>query len=136
MSSDYMEDYKEEMISEINIVPFVDIVLVLLIVFMISIPQMIREGLSIQLPQTSSPSQKIKSSSVTVNITHTGDIIMNGQILSLDDLSLLAQELVENNQASDRIVISADQRVSHGRVMEIIESFKKSGIQNFSFAVQ
>ncbi len=135
MSNDYTEDYNEELISEINIVPFVDIVLVLLIVFMISVPQMMREGLSIQLPKSSS-SKKIKSSSIRVKITHTGDIIINDQVLSLEDLSLFARKLMENNPDSDRIVISADQRVSHGRVMEIIESFKKSGIQNFTFAVQ
>ena len=135
MSGDYTEDYKEEMMSEINIVPFVDIVLVLLIVFMISVPQMIREGLFVELPRSSS-SKKLSTSSMKVNITHTGDIIVNDRVLSLGDLSLLARKLVENQKDSDRIIISADQRVSHGRVMEIIESFKQAGIQNFSFAVK
>jgi len=69
-------------------------------------------------------------------VTNTGDILLDGNLISLNNLSLYARKLLEADSVESRLIISADVSVSHGRVMEIIDVMKKSGIQQFTFAVQ
>ena len=129
--------YQEEDIAEINIIPFVDIILVVLIIFMITAPQLAHEGFSVTLPKVSSGAEKLSPSlPLKIEVTNTGDILLDGNLMSLDNLSLYARKLLETDSAESRLVISADVSVSHGRVMEIIDVMKKTGIQKFTFAVQ
>ncbi len=129
--------YNEEPIAEINIIPFVDIILVVLIIFMITAPQLIREGFSVTLPKVSSGTKKLSPSvKLQIKVTNTGDILLEENLISLNNLSLYVRKLLETDSAPSRLVISADVSVSHGRVMEIIDVMKQSGIQQFTFAVQ
>jgi len=137
MSDIYSDTYNEEPIAEINIIPFVDIILVVLIIFMITAPQLIREGFSVTLPKVSSGTNTISDSvKLKIEVTNTGDILLDGNLMSLNNLSLYARKLLETDSVESRLIISADVSVSHGRVMEIIDVMKKSGIQQFTFAVQ
>ena len=129
--------YKEETIAEINIIPFVDIILVVLIIFMITAPQLAREGFSVQLPKVSSGTEKLSPSvKLNIEVTNTGDILLDGNLMSLNNLSLYVKKLLETKSINSRLVISADVSVSHGRVMEIVDVMKQTGIQQFTFAVQ
>ena len=129
--------YNEEPIAEINIIPFVDIILVVLIIFMITAPQLIREGFSVTLPQISSGAEKLPApAQLRIQVANTGDILLKENLIALNDLSLYVRKLLETDSAPSQLVISADVSVSHGRVMEIIDVMKKSGIQQFTFAVQ
>lgn len=129
--------YKEETIAEINIIPFVDIILVVLIIFMITTPQLAREGFSVTLPKTSSGGEKLSPSvKLKIEVTNTGDILLDGHLMSLDNLSLYARKLLETESTDSRLVISADVSVSHGRVMEIIDVMKQAGVQKFTFTAQ
>ena len=137
MSDIYSDVYNEEPIAEINIIPFVDIILVVLITFMITAPQLIREGFSVTLPKVSSSTEKLSPSvKLKIEVTNTGDILLDGNLMSLNNLSLYARKLLETDSVDSRLVISADVSVSHGRVMEIIDVMKQSGIQQFTFTVQ
>ena len=137
MSDIYSDVYNEEPIAEINIIPFVDIILVVLIIFMITAPQLIREGFSVTLPKTESSTKKLSPSvKLKIEVTNTGDILLDGNLMSLNSLSLYVRKLMETDSVESRLVISADVSVSHGRVMEIIDVMKSSGIQQFTFAVQ
>lgn len=126
--------FKEEIISEINIIPFVDIILVILIIFMVTAPQLIKEGFSVNLPKTSS-NKKIVPNKFHITVTNTGDIMIKGKLLSIQNLSSYASTVSENN-ASTKVVISADESVSHGRVMEIINTLKIAGIESFIFSAR
>ena len=137
MSDIYSDVYNEEPIAEINIIPFVDIILVVLIIFMITAPQLIREGFSVTLPKVSSGTEELSPSvKLKIEVTNTGDILLDGNLMSLNNLSLYTRKLMETDSIDSRLVISADVSVSHGRVMEIIDVMKQSGIQQFTFAVQ
>ena len=124
--------YEEESIASINIIPFVDIILVILIIFMVTAPQLTQKGFSVRLPKSSSAS-KIKSSQLNVVVHHTGDIFLGGKLISIDDLSFHAKKITENHPSA-KVVISADKSVSHGRVMEIVNTIQASGVQNFMFS--
>ena len=126
--------YDEEPIAEINIIPFVDIILVILIIFMVTVPRLAKEGFSVRLPKASS-AKKIKPSKLNITVSNTGDIFIDGQLTSADRLALIARKAFEEEPAL-RAVISADQSVSHGRVMEIVNIIKQSGISQFVFSAE
>ena len=123
----------DEQISSINIIPFVDIILVVLIIFMVTAPQFMKEGFSIQLPQSLGESQSISSTQLDIEVSYTGDIFLEGNLISIKELSFYAKKMTEQN-SEVQVVISADKSASHGRVMEIVQTIKFSGVQNFMFA--
>lgn len=123
----------EETIAQINIIPFVDIILVILIIFMVTAPQVIKKGFSITLPQSSSAARPSVDSHLDILVTHTGDIFIKGRLVSINDLSFHTKKLTES-RPSAKVNISADKSVSHGRVMEIVNIIKASGIHRFMFS--
>lgn len=131
--------YNQETIAEINIIPFVDIILVILIIFMVTTPLLIKEGFSINLPKISS-SKKIKPTpsnkkTLKISISNTGDIFVKGRLVSLNDLSFYTRKTLESSTNSNAL-IAADKSVSHGRVMQIIGLMKQAGVKNFTFSTQ
>lgn len=123
----------EEFISEINIVPFVDIILVVLIIFMVTAPMIAQQALDIKLSQSSSAS-KAKDAQVNIGITGDGKISFNGQKIATDDLSSFVNNIIQT-KPNARAVISADKSVSHGVVVTVIDAVKAGGIDNFAIMV-
>ena len=124
--------YDDEAICEINIVPFVDIVLVLLIIFMAAVPYMPLRGLSVKLPQMTAGLSDITPSKLIIDVHHTGDIFFEGRLVSMEELSLTARKFFEGEPLT-KAQIRADQSVSHGRVMEILAVLREAGLENFVF---
>ena len=133
MSSPLIEE-ENEPISQINIVPFVDIILVVLIVFMVAAPLISRHSLSIRLPEATS-GDKSDFSPFHVEIDSKGKIFVEGKKMKEEDLSARAKQALES-KALRHAVLSADKEVPHGRVVRIISLLKAAGIQKFSISVE
>ncbi len=118
-------------IAEINIIPFVDIILVLLIIFMVTTPLLIKAGFSIQLP-TASHAQNITASKVNIIVEASGKILLEGKVVSLKQLTqvLKKRKLSANSYA----IISADKNILHGRVIAIINATQAGGLQKIAIA--
>ncbi len=108
--------------SEINVTPFVDIMLVLLIIFMVTAPMM-QQGLEIDLPKAAGKGFS-KQSQVIVSISNTKNIYINEG--GKTKLKGLAKRLrtIETNE----VLIKADSRVPYGYVIKVMAQIKKSGI--------
>lgn len=122
------------MISSINITPFVDVMLVLLIIFMITAPALMKEVIDIRLPKTASgDGQIIQTLGVAIN--KDGNILLNGQIT--DDEGLKSAVKSALAQAQDaQAIISADVEVSYGRVVKVMDLLKSSGLEKFAIQVE
>lgn len=121
-------------INDINITPFVDVVLVLLVIFMVTAPMMVKESLNIKLPASES-SDKSEPKRFGIAINRNGQILVNGKMVSAEGLLLEAQSaLIEypNIQA----LISADKESTHGSVIKVIDTIKQAGIENFAFQIE
>ena len=117
-----------EVMSSINITPFTDIVLVLLIVFMIAAPGLVRSGLDISLPRSSSSKGELPKK-WTVAMDREGGLYLNGEAVVRAELSeKLAAVRAEREDFS--IVLNADGRTEHGAVVEVLDILKKSGAKN------
>lgn len=112
-------------ISEINITPFVDVLLVLLIIFMVAAPMMVG-SVEINLPKGASDSISEKSQPITVTIKQDGSIYLQEENIKLRSL---APELlkVNNNDLNNKIYVRADQGLDYGRVMEVVRIINLAG---------
>ena len=123
----------DEPISEINIVPFVDIVLVLLIIFMVTTPLIMNPSLQIELPKGAS-GEKTKPSLFQVSITADKKIFFKNKSINLDNLKSLADQYLKDHPTG-QAVISADQSVPHGFVVEILDNLKSVGLKKLALSM-
>ena len=125
---------EEEPISEINVTPFVDIILVVLIIFMVTTPLIMQPSLQIQLPKAAT-GESTNPSPFEVHMGQGGQILLNNQEVSLDTLAQEAQRLFLD-EPDLRAVISADKNVPHGEVIAVIDAIKSAGISKFAITTQ
>lgn len=124
-------DQDQSGINEINITPFVDIVLVLLIIFMISTPAMVYRGMRVNLPKAVN-SEDLSHVTLTVMLTADGKLWIDKREISLDDLKNICTKLKQTKTEGDAL-ISADAAVPHGKVMEVADLLKTEGIEQIGF---
>ena len=111
--------------SEINVTPMVDVMLVLLIIFMVAAPMM-TVGVPIDLPQTQARQLNSEQEQVTVSIDNSGAIFLGDQPVALADLieQVAAQA---PNGTEDRIFVRGDLSANYGSVMEVMGALSGAG---------
>lgn len=121
-------------IYDINITPFVDIVLVLLIIFMISTPMLLYKGLKLDLPSTVN-SEDISHVTLNLYVTREGHYYLDKNKIELSDFKKTFSQLLKSKTKLDA-VISADKEVKHGRVIDLADALKSLGINQIGFNTQ
>lgn len=125
----------DEGINDINITPFVDVVLVLLVIFMVTAPVMMKESLKVNLPKTLTSDLSSKAESIGIAITKDGQVLFNGKLLGEEslknELSQIANKAPETN-----FLISADTDTRHGDVVRMIDLLKKNNLNRFALQVE
>jgi len=122
-------------ISSINIIPFVDIVLVLLVIFMLTSATIIRASLKVELPKAASAGSRVES---TLNLVYSKDehLAIDGQpVASLREAGVIVARQAHANPKT-QAVIAADKGVAYGRVIELIDLVKTNGITTFALDVE
>lgn len=123
----------EDPISEINVVPLVDIILVVLIIFMVTAPMFLKPTINVNLPKAASGEQTTPSQ-LNISITADGKLALNGA--STDEEKIRAKATEESQKNPDvQAIISADKDVFHGRVVGIIDIVKGSGVKKFAISI-
>jgi biopolymer transport protein ExbD len=121
-------------IAEINVTPLVDIMLVLLIIFMLTAHLIAKQAIEIELPRASQ-STTVKPTTLVVSLTKDGELLLNNQPTTPDGLrAAIRAEVAKDPKNPPQVVISGDKRVSHGRVVWVLDTVKALGI--VSFAIQ
>ncbi|HET6607379.1 MAG TPA: protein TolR [Rhodopila sp.] len=112
-------------LSEINVTPLVDVMLVLLIIFMVTAPLM-TSGVSVDLPKTSAQPLNSDSEPLTVSIKADGTIFLQDQAIDLGDLVGKLQAISQNNPER-RIFVRGDKDLAYGRIMEVMGTITQGG---------
>jgi biopolymer transport protein ExbD len=123
----------DEPIADINIVPFVDIILVVLIIFMVTAPVLLKPSINVNLPKSGS-GDATAPSELSISITAAGAVSLNGKPSDEAGLTSYSKDLVGKNPEVQAI-ISADKDVSHGRVVAIIDAIKTAGVKKFAITI-
>ncbi|MGD0658127.1 MAG: biopolymer transporter ExbD [Syntrophorhabdales bacterium] len=121
-------------LSEINIIPLVDVMLVLLIIFMIAAPMM-QQGLPINLPKVTARPLPSKEDIQIVTVTKNQEIILNSKKLALNDLKAGIQ-LLFANKSDKEIFLKADAAVPYGFVVTCMGIIKEAGIEKVNIVTK
>jgi biopolymer transport protein TolR len=125
---------KRQLMSEINITPFVDVMLVLLVVFMVTAPMMI-SGINVNLPQATSAPLSGSDEPLTITVTDKG-------IVFLQDIEMEASQLVPKliaitkEKKDSRILVRGDKDASYGAIMAVVGSINQAGYNHISLITQ
>ncbi len=119
--------HSKGVLSEINIIPLVDVMLVLLIVFMIAAPMM-QQGLPINLPKVTAKPLPSKEDVQVITITKNQVLILNNRTIDVKDLKA-AMQLLFTNKADKEIFLKADSSVPYGFVVSCMGIIREAGVE-------
>lgn len=124
----------KKLVSDINVTPLVDVMLVLLIIFMITAPMM-NQGLDVDLPETTTKSLRQEEDPIIVTINKEGSIMLRKTEVSRP---LLKQQLMQfsEEEKNNPIFLKADKNVAYGVVVAIMADIKDSGFDKLGMITQ
>ncbi|MFQ5682615.1 MAG: protein TolR [Candidatus Binatia bacterium] len=134
MAVDFSSQQSRASISQINVTPLVDVMLVLLVIFMVTAP-IIQQGVQVNLPQTTSGAIPGKEEQLVVSITRKGRIYLNENRISLAKLGIKLRA-IRRLQADREVYLRADRNVRYGVVMKTISEIKRAGIQKLGMVTR
>ncbi|MGA3174584.1 MAG: ExbD/TolR family protein [Syntrophorhabdales bacterium] len=126
--------HSKSLLSEINIIPLVDVMLVLLIVFMIAAP-MLQQGLPINLPKVTTKPLPSKEDIQVVTITKDRELVLNTKKIDVKDLKA-AIELLFANRTEKEIFLRADSSVPYGFVVACMGIIKEAGVEKVNIVTR
>lgn len=123
-------------LAEINITPFVDVVLVLLIIFMITAP-LLQQGMSVQVPKAASPDLKRTPQDLVLTIDADEHIFVGGSRVPVkeEDLTEKLASIYRNKEKKD-LLIKADEQLKYGKVVKIMATAQKAGVDRIGMITQ
>ncbi len=121
-------------VSQINVTPLVDVMLVLLIIFMVTAP-IIQQGVQVTLPKVKAAALPGKELQFVVSITRGGEIYLNDRKLSPDELT---QKLaaISRERPDREVFVRADEQVPYGEVIRTMAAIKAAGIENVGMVTE
>jgi len=123
----------DEPISDINVVPLVDIILVVLIIFMVTAPMIMKPSINVNLPKAAS-GDKSTASQLNITISDSGTLSLNGTRSDEAAIQLKAQQEKEKNP-DVQAIIAADKDVPHGTVVRVLDLVKTAGVKKFAISI-
>lgn len=126
---------EESVMSEINMTPLIDIMLVLLIIFMVSSTAALESGLDIELPKTSVTNEKKSDEILIITLDKEGKVALQGKYVDPANLrDEVTNKLTELKTES--VILEGDTMAFLGRAVEIMDIAKSAGAKNFSIAAE
>lgn len=118
---------------EINITPFTDVVLVLLIIFMIATPFIYQSSMKVQLPQASKSEET--SRDVIININAQGQVFLEDTKVDLESLKYKLTAMVRSKPDTS-VIINGDKNVRYDSVVQVMDVLTRSGVKNPGLGIE
>ena len=114
--------------SEINVTPMVDVMLVLLIIFMVAAP-MLTVGVPIELPKTQAKAMNSESQPITISVDSDGKVFINETEISVEEVVPKLEQIAETGY-QERIFVKGDRSADYGTVMRVMGRISAAGFKN------
>ncbi len=128
------QDTDDQMLSEINMIPFIDVMLVLLIIFMITVP-VINHAVSVELPRTSNQKLLDKPQNVRLTVNAEGAYFWNDEAVA-DAVFEQRLQAVASQQPQPELHIRGDRAVRYERVAQALAAAQRAGVQKIGFVTE
>ena len=115
-------------ISDINVTPFVDVMLVLLIVFMVSAP-LLTSGVPVDLPEAQAKPLAIEKEPITITIDNEGRVFLKEDEINVDDIVARLADIAPNG-FDERIYVRGDRTASYGAIMRVMGLINGAGYRH------
>ena len=134
MAMDSSSQRDATVISQINVTPLVDVMLVLLVIFMVTAP-IIQQGVQVNLPQAKTAAIPGTEEYLIVTVTINGNIYLNDNAMSLTELGDKLRA-IKKIHADKQVYLRADQEVRYGTVMKAVAEIKQAGIERLGMVTR
>jgi biopolymer transport protein ExbD len=124
---------RPKLMSEINITPFTDVVLVLLIIFMIATPFIYQSSMKVQLPKASKSEET--SRDIIININAQGEVFLEDKKLDLDTLKYRLTAMVRSKPDTS-VIINGDKNARYDSVIQVMDVLTRSGVKNPGLGIE
>jgi biopolymer transport protein TolR len=124
-----------QLLSEINVTPLVDVMLVLLIIFMVTAPMMM-QGIDVKLPETSAPAIPSEEERLVVTVAGDRKIYINEYAVDLDTLGPKLAAIYRNQQGHQGVFLRADENVPYGYVVQVMATIRSNGIEKIGMVTE
>ncbi len=124
-----------QMVSEINVTPFVDVMLVLLIIFMVTAPMM-TQGIDVKLPESAAPAIPSEEERLMVTIDKDQKIFINENQVDLNVLGPKLSAMYQNQQQHKGVFLRADEKLPYGFVVEVMGTIRQAGIDQIGMVTE
>ena len=140
MGMQTQKDGGRTVLAEINVTPFVDVMLVLLVIFMVTTP-ILYQGVDVKLPKTESrPMPSIeREQKVVVTLNKEGEIFIEKKRYTLDELRVEIRQLIAErgrDVRTENVFLRADTGVSYGTVVEVMSEIRNAGVVNLGLITE
>ena len=119
--------------SEINVTPLVDVMLVLLTIFIVTAP-LLTNAVPVNLPKATSDLSLTQPNTISISVTDDGTVYFTDEAVSQEDLDLRLMQTSEN--ADSTVEIFADEKAEYGQVAKVMTAIQRAGITKFTFVMQ
>ncbi len=124
----------KKLMSDINVTPFVDVMLVLLIIFMVTAPMMM-QGVEVNLPKTTAKRIKTQEDPLILTVNNKKQVFLENHRIELNNLEEKIRKIFENRREKG-ILLRADKDVPYGFVIKVISRIKRAGIDKLGMVTE
>lgn len=124
----------KKLMSDLNLTPLVDVMLVILIIFMVTAPMMIH-GVDVNLPQTTTKHIKTREDPLILTINKKREIFLEKHLIKFDLLETKIKKIFENRREKE-ILLRADKDVPYGFVIKVVSKIKRAGIDKLGMITE
>jgi biopolymer transport protein TolR len=122
------------LVSEINVTPLVDVMLVLLIIFMVTAPMMM-QGVEVNLPKTTTRQIKDQEDPLILTVNKNREVFLESRRIELEGLEAKIRKIFENRREKE-ILLRADKDVPYGFVIKVIADVKRAGVDKLGMITE
>ena len=124
---------KSKLMAEINITPFTDVVLVLLIIFMIATPFIYQSSMKVQLPKASKSEEISRDIIITINAR--GDVFLEDKKVDLETLKYKLRAMM-GSKSDASVIVNGDKNVRYDSVIQVMDVLTQSGVKNPGLGIE
>ncbi len=125
---------KDQLMSDINVTPFVDVMLVLLIIFMVTAPMMM-QGVDVSLPEATSEPLPAENDQLIISINKDGQIFISDYQVSIAFLQEKLKSIIANRKDRE-VYLKADRNIPYGTVVLVMSEIKGAGVEKLGMVTE